>query len=244
MEAKSAQGELIYNELRDYVSLQEERLRVSLSEMSPMVCGGLTTQQTQVRETEKQIQFFKVNGASDTSYLTHREIAKLEEERDRSIFRRNQLRETLEQIAIKLDITVHLQGLSEANNAAPGSTIDFGEAEALCQLIERKDKDMLLKMMRSRDEAKKDWLRNFLNGELQQMMASDRYDLQSHIKSQSADLEKLSKVVGLLVQNNQHMGQRQAGAEEELNRLEEEAQTIMEERQVYDEAFSKFGGET
>lgn len=65
---------------------------------------------------------------------------------------------------------------------------------------------MLLKMMKSRDDAKKDWLRNFLNGELHQMLASDRYDLQSHIKSQSADLEKLSKVVGHLMQNNEHMG--------------------------------------
>ncbi|TNV84425.1 hypothetical protein FGO68_gene11806 [Halteria grandinella] len=153
------------------------------------------------------------------------------------------LRETLEQISTRLDITVHLHDYSNSN-AAPGSTIDFAEAEALCELIQRKDRDMLLKMMRSRDDAKKDWLRNFLHGELHQMLASDKYDLQSHLKSQSADLEKLSKVVSLLTQNNVQMSQRQAVAEDDLNRLEDEAQGIMDERQVYDEAFSKFDGET
>jgi len=44
---------------------------------------------------------------------------------------------------------------------------------------------MVLRMMKARDDAKKDWLKNFLNGELHQMLSSDRHDLASHIKSQS-----------------------------------------------------------
>ena len=62
-------------------------------------------------------------------------------------------------------------------------------------MLERKDRDMLLRMMKARDDAKKDWLKNYLNGELHTLLASDRHDLTSHIKSQSADFEKLHKVV-------------------------------------------------
>lgn len=52
--------------------------------------------------------------------------------------------------------------------------------------------------MRARDDAKKDWLRNFLSGEVHQMLAGDKHDLGSHIRSQAADLEKLGKVVSRL----------------------------------------------
>jgi hypothetical protein len=103
---------------------------------------------------------------------------------------------------------------------------------------------MLLRMMKSRDDAKKDWLKNFLNGELHQMLASDRHDLASHIKSQAGDLEKLAKVVAHLSASGETLGRRFGAAEEELRLLEDEAQLIMDERQVYDEAFSKFDGET
>ena len=44
-------------------------------------------------------------------------------------------------------------------------------------MIESKDKDMVIVMLKARDNAKKGWLKNFLNGELHQMLASDRYDL-------------------------------------------------------------------
>ena len=37
--------------------------------------------------------------------------------------------------------------------------------------------------MRARDEAKKSWLKNYLNGEINQILAADRYDLTNHIKS-------------------------------------------------------------
>ncbi len=65
----------------------------------------------------------------------------------------------------------------------------------MCQIIERKDKETLLKMLRARDLAKKEWLKNFLNGELSVMIATDKYDMQCHIASQTSDLEKLAKVV-------------------------------------------------
>ena len=50
-------------------------------------------------------------------------------------------------------------------------------------MIERKDKEVVLKMLKGRDFAKKDWLKNFLSGELSIMLETDKYDLESHIQS-------------------------------------------------------------
>ena len=40
------------------------------------------------------------------------------------------------------------------------------------------------------------------------MLASDKHDLQSHIASQSADFEKLAKLVGKLAAEHQTLSQR------------------------------------
>lgn len=107
-------------------------------------------------------------------------------------------------------------------------------------MLERKDKEMLLRMMNSRDEAKKEWLKNYLNGELQSMMAADKYDLTSHIKSQAADLEKLAKVVERLTQNAQELGSRFNQAEDNLRVMEDEAQQYYDERQGMEEGLQNF----
>lgn len=92
----------------------------------------------------------------------------------------------------------------------PGASLkpDLAEAERLCQTIERKDKENLLKMLRARDQAKREWLRNFLTGELSVLLAGDKYDMQCHIQSQEADLEKLAKVVTRMSQVSERIGQR------------------------------------
>lgn len=59
----------------------------------------------------------------------------------------------------------------------------FAEAESLAEQIKRKDREHLLVLMRQRDESKKTWLSNFLNGELHSMLASDKHNLESHITS-------------------------------------------------------------
>jgi SMC interacting uncharacterized protein involved in chromosome segregation len=52
LEQKSQAGEEIYNELRDYISLQEERIRVNLNELSPLTSGGISGVEVQVRESQ------------------------------------------------------------------------------------------------------------------------------------------------------------------------------------------------
>jgi F0F1-type ATP synthase delta subunit len=76
--------------------------------------------------------------------------------------------------------------------------------------------------MRDRDEAKKTWLSNFLIGELHSLLASDKHDLQSHLASQSADFEKLAKVVNKLAGEHQSLSQRFLQTEEDLRFLEDE----------------------
>ena len=83
--------------------------------------------------------------------------------------------------------------------------------------------------MLQRDEAKNNWLRDFLNGELHSMLASDRHDLQSHIASQGADFDKLSKLVTKLSDQHAALSLRFAGAEEELQLMEDEMQRAKDE---------------
>lgn len=54
--------------------------------------------------------------------------------------------------------------------------------------------------MAQRDEAKKNWIKNFLNGELHQLYSTDKQDLQAHLASQTSDLNRLNRVVQKLMQ--------------------------------------------
>ena len=89
------------------------------------------------------------------------------------------MRQSLQNIKSQLTIT-----LCEIESPAlTGCKVDMSEAERLCEMIERKDKEVVLKMLKGRDFAKKDWLKNFLSGELSIMLETDKYDLESHIQS-------------------------------------------------------------
>ena len=82
------------------------------------------------------------------------------------------MRQSLQNIKSQLTIT-----LCEIESPAlTGCKVDMSEAERLCEMIERKDKEVVLKML-------KDWLKNFLSGELSIMLETDKYDLESHIQS-------------------------------------------------------------
>jgi hypothetical protein len=50
-------------------------------------------------------------------------------------------------------------------------------------------------MMKSKDDAKKDWLKNWVNSELHDLMLKDRVDVRNHIEIYSDDLSKLSKII-------------------------------------------------
>lgn len=100
----------------------------------------------------------------------------------------------------------------------------FSEVESLAEQIKRKDREHLLVLMRQRDESKKTWLSNFLNGELHSMLASDKHNLESHITSQSSDFDKLAKLVSKLSGEHATLAQRFAQSEEDLRMMEEDMQ--------------------
>ena len=72
---------------------------------------------------------------------------------------------------------------------------ELEEAEHLCKIIEEKDKLLMLDMMKAKDSAKKDWLKNWVNGEVHELMRRDRDDVRNHIEMYSDDLNKLSKII-------------------------------------------------
>lgn len=137
---------------------------------------------------------------------------------------------TLMNIKNKLNLDPKELGLEPGASLKP----DLAEAERLCQTIERKDKETLLKMLRSRDQAKREWLRNFLNGELSVLLAADKYDMECHIQSQEADLEKLAKVVARMSQVSERINQKFQHSERTLQRMEDDAQSFQDDRQQHE----------
>lgn len=98
---------------------------------------------------------------------------------------REKVRKELEVIKKKLEVVVDIKILDA----------DLEEAENLCKTIEDKDRNLILKMMRARDDAKKDWLKNWVNSEVHELMRRDRDDVRNHIEMYSDDLQKLSKII-------------------------------------------------
>ena len=50
-------------------------------------------------------------------------------------------------------------------------------------------------MMKARDNAKKEWLKNWVNTEVHELMRRDRDDVRNHIEMHSDDLTKLAKLI-------------------------------------------------
>jgi len=73
--------------------------------------------------------------------------------------------------------------------------VDLAEAEHLCATIEAKDRELLLDMMRARDSAKKEWLKNWVSTEVFELMRRDRDDVRNHIEVYADDLAKLGRVI-------------------------------------------------
>ena len=98
--------------------------------------------------------------------------------------KRESTRKELENMRKHLEVLVDVKMLNA----------DLAEAENLCRTIEEKDRE-LLDMMSSKDDAKKDWLKNWVNAEVHDLMLKDRVDVRNHIEIYSDDLSKLSKII-------------------------------------------------
>jgi hypothetical protein len=112
--------------------------------------------------------------------------------------KRDKARRELEAIKKHLEVVVDIKILDA----------DLAEAEHLCKTIEAKDKELLLNMMKARDNAKKEWLKNWVNTEAHELMRRDRDDVRNHIEMYSDDLSKLSKIIEKF-QGLQHKQQEQ-----------------------------------
>jgi hypothetical protein len=49
--------------------------------------------------------------------------------------------------------------------------------------------------MKGRDEAKRLWMKNWVNGEVHDLMRRDRDDLRNHIEMHADDLQKFQKMI-------------------------------------------------
>jgi hypothetical protein len=113
------------------------------------------------------------------------EIRQCESQWEKSKEKRDRVRQELEKIKSRLEVVVDVRIIQA----------DLTEAESLCKIIEQKDRELLLDMMKARDNAKKEWLKNWANIEVHELMRIDRDDVRNHIEMYSDDLQKLSKII-------------------------------------------------
>ena len=112
---------------------------------------------------------------------------------------------------------------------------DFEEAEHLCKVIEEKDRELMVGMMRQRDEARRDWLKNWVDVEVGEFIRRDREDVRNHIEMYSEDVEKMNRVIDKLA------GQRKEGrtGEKEMKDIEKEMNALMEERKACEQEYKR-----
>lgn len=54
---------------------------------------------------------------------------------------------------------------------------------------------MLLDLLHERDDAKREWLKSWVNSEVGDLMSRDRNDMRNHLEMHSADLDKLRRLI-------------------------------------------------
>lgn len=187
-EAKGAEAEAVYDAMRDAGSAQEERVMVQQEMLGSLKCGASVEIEAQSRAIAEESEMYKnANRRTQTSspasspestYMLQGQVSSLEKEQDRSSEKRSHLRSALEHLKKRLP-AICLEPLHLS------STLQ--EAESLCSKLKGMDRDTLLALMRERDDSKKTWLANFLNGELRESMSSERHELQQMTASQGSD---------------------------------------------------------
>ena len=85
-------------------------------------------------------------------------------------------------------------------------------------------------MMKSRDSIKKEWLKNWVNIEVHELMRKDRDDVRNHIEMYSDDLSKLSKIIEKFQEVQGKQQDRFNAASDDLKLLENEMQILSDER--------------
>lgn len=139
---------------------------------------------------------------------------------ERAKDQREKLRGELEAVKKRLEVFVDVRIIQA----------DLEEAENLCRTIEKKDQEMLLTMLKARDWAKKEWLKNWVNSEVHTLMRRDRDDVKNHIQVYADDLQKLQKIIDKFGELQAKQAEQVRENEEDLKLLQNEMNILTDER--------------
>lgn len=139
---------------------------------------------------------------------------------ERAKDQREKLRGELESVKKRLEVFVDVRIIQA----------DLEEAENLCRTIEKKDQEMLLTMLKARDWAKKEWLKNWVNSEVHTLMRRDRDDVKNHIQVYADDLQKLQKIIDKFGELQAKQAEQVRENEEDLKLLQNEMNILTDER--------------
>jgi DNA repair exonuclease SbcCD ATPase subunit len=114
-DAKDAAGEEIYNNLRDHISVQEERLKAGADEVTPIKNGSVPLAQQTRQESLQELQYLKLSQSQNDHHKIAAEILTAEKEREKCNDSRDKNRDALEKVKRKLPINLEVEALSPKN---------------------------------------------------------------------------------------------------------------------------------
>ena len=114
-DAKDAAGEEIYNNLRDHISVQEERLKAGADEVTPIKNGSVPLAQQTRQESLQELQYLKLSQSQNDHHKIAAEILTAEKEREKCSDNRDKNRDALEKVKRKLPINLEVEALSPKN---------------------------------------------------------------------------------------------------------------------------------
>jgi DNA repair exonuclease SbcCD ATPase subunit len=114
-DAKDAAGEEIYNNLRDHISVQEERLKAGSDEVTPIKNGSVPLAQQMRQESLQELQYLKLSQSQNDLHKIAAEILTAEKEREKCNDSRDKNRDALEKVKRKLPINLEVDALSPKN---------------------------------------------------------------------------------------------------------------------------------
>jgi DNA repair exonuclease SbcCD ATPase subunit len=114
-DAKDTAGEEIYNNLRDHISVQEERLKAGADEVTPIKNGSVPLAQQTRQESLQELQYLKLSQSQNDHHKIAAEILTAEKEREKCSDSRDKNRDALEKVKRKLPINLEVEALSPKN---------------------------------------------------------------------------------------------------------------------------------
>mmetsp|Transcript_7184 Transcript_7184/g.5458 ORF Transcript_7184/g.5458 Transcript_7184/m.5458 type:complete len:121 (+) Transcript_7184:1458-1820(+) len=100
---------------------------------------------------------------------------------------REKARHELKAVKLRLQIVLKVEGNQSSEL--------LEELDELCKQIAKKDRDVIMKAMFQRDDAKRRWLQSWVQGEVADLARRDRDDMKNGIQMHNEDLEKMHRLL-------------------------------------------------